>query len=261
MNTWLKALATAFIFLTRLPMPALQQLTPEDQGRSLLCFPMVGAVIGLLMWLLASSLLNTLSPLLLAAVLTAFWAAITGGLHLDGLADSADGWLAGKGNVERSLKIMHDSRCGSGALVTVVCVLIVKFAALTVVIQQQLWPLLFIAPIIGRCIAPLLFIPGGLFYAPYVQPSGIARHFIDHCPPIAPRLCLLVVVGCSLLTGSVSAGLLLIFFCALTLWLLRRMMMDFLGGSTGDTAGASTEIIETVVLISGGVLLSTATAH
>lgn len=258
MAIWLKALATAFIFLTRFPMPTFDRIEPEDEGRSLTCFPVVGLTIGLLLWLLAASLSGVFSPLLLAALITAFWAACTGGLHLDGLADSADGWLAGRGNVQRSLDIMHDSRCGSGALVTVVCLLLIKFAALTVIIQQQQWLILTIAPIMGRCVAPMLFIAGGLFYTPYVQPKGIAKHFIEHCPGFAPQLSLLIVLSCGLLTGKLATGLVIIGSCGLVMVLLRRMMRDFLGGATGDTAGACTEIIETVVLICGAAMLGSA---
>ena len=59
---WLKALATAFIFLTRLPMPRFESIAPEDEGRSLLCFPIVGLVIGLMMLVLAKALFPLTSP-------------------------------------------------------------------------------------------------------------------------------------------------------------------------------------------------------
>ncbi len=255
MSTWFKALATAFIFLTRLPMPQFERIEPEDEGRSLLCFPVVGLVIGLLMFVLANALLPLTSPLVVSAVLIAFWAAITGGLHLDGLADSADGWLGGINDVDRTLEIMHDSRCGSGALVAVVCVLLVKFAALTVIVQHQLWIVLIVAPILGRCIAPLLFIPGPFLYAPYVQPSGIAKHFIDHCPSFAKQTTLAVIILCALVLGNISAAVIVIGSCALMLFLLRRLMLQRLGGATGDTAGAATEIIEATVLLSAGIAL------
>ncbi len=249
MNTGLKALATAFIFLTRVPMPTIKTITPEDEGRSLMCFPVVGLFIGCVLWLLASSLHSVFSPLVLAALLTASWAAITGGLHLDGLADSADGWLGGLGDVDRTLKIMHDSRCGSGALVAVVCVLIIKFAALTVIVQQQLWVGLIIAPIMGRCVAPLLFVPGSLLYTPYVQPSGIAKNFIQHCPSITRHTTVLAVISCGVFLATFKAAIIVISISALTLFLLRRLMLKRLAGATGDTAGAATEIIEVVVLL------------
>ena len=261
MSIWFKALATAFIFLTRIPMPAFSSIDAEDEGRSLLCFPLVGLALGLLLCLLAITLNPLLTPLVLAAVLTAFWAAITGGLHLDGLADSADGWLAGSGDIQRTLDIMHDSRCGSGALVAVVCVLIMKFAALTVIVQQHLWIVLLVAPILGRCIAPLLFIPGRLFYTPYVQPSGIAKNFIEHCPAITRQFSLLTIAICALVLGTfytARTAIIVITISALTLWLLRRLMLQRLGGATGDTAGAVTEIIEVVVLLSGGILIANA---
>ena len=256
MNTWLKAIATAFIFLTRLPMPHFERIEPEDEGRSLLCFPIVGLVIGLLMLVVAKALLPLTSPLVIAALLIAFWAAVTGGLHLDGLADSADGWLGGINDVDRTLEIMHDSRCGSGALVAVVCVLLVKFAALTVIVQNQLWIVLIVAPVLGRCVAPLLFIPGPFLYAPYVQPSGIAKHFIDHCPAVARQTTLAVIILCGLLLGDISTGLIVIGSCALIVFLLRRLMLQRLGGATGDTAGAATEIIEATVLLSAGIAMA-----
>lgn len=255
MSTWLKALATAFIFLTRLPMPEFERIEPEDEGRSLLCFPIIGLTIGLMMFVLAKALFPLMSPLVIAALLIAFWAAITGGLHLDGLADSADGWLGGINDVDKTLEIMHDSRCGSGALVAVICVLLVKFAALTVIVQHQLWIALIIAPILGRCIAPLLFIPGPFLYVPYVQPSGIAKHFIDHCPAIARHSTLVVIILCGLALGNIMFGIIVIGSCALMLFLLRRLMLQRLGGATGDTAGAATEIIEATVLLSCGIIL------
>jgi adenosylcobinamide-GDP ribazoletransferase len=254
MNLWLKALITATIFLTRLPMPQLATITPEDEGRSLVFFPLVGLIIGLLLCLLACVLQDSLSALVLAAVLTACWAALTGGLHLDGLADSADGWLGGVGDVERSLEIMHDPRCGSGAVVAVVCVLLMKFSALSIILQQQAWLALIIAPVIGRCVGPLLFIPGTFLYTPYVQPTGIAKNFIDHCPTNAPHIALIAVFACMVVLGELSMALMVLSASAVMLFLLRRLMLKNLGGATGDTAGAATEIIETVVLICCGTM-------
>jgi adenosylcobinamide-GDP ribazoletransferase len=261
MSTWLKAIATAFIFLTRIPMPVLPHIEAEDEGRSLLCFPVVGLTIGLLLCLLTITLNTLLTPIVLAAVLTAFWAIITGGLHLDGLADSADGWLAGSGDVQKTLDIMHDPRCGSGALVAVTCVLIMKFAALTVIVQQSLWVVLLVAPILGRCIAPLLFIPGHLFYTPYVQPNGIAKNFIEHCPAITRQFVFGTIVICTIALGTfynVKIAAIVIVTSALVLWLLCRLMLQYLGGATGDTAGAATEIIELTVLLTGGILIANA---
>ena len=255
MRIWPKALATAFIFLTRLPMPTLDKIDPEDQGRSLVFFPLVGLAIGLLLALLAFALSSLLSPLVLAALLTASWAAVTGGLHLDGLADSADGFLAGTDNIDRTLNIMHDSRCGSGALVAVCCLLMLKFAALSVIVEQGLWSALIIAAVLGRCVAPLLLIRGTLFYTPYVQASGIAKNFIEHCPSFIRYSLLAAVIFCAMLSGHLFTATLVIGTSAVTLYAMRRLMLKRLGGATGDTAGATTEVIETVILIACGIAI------
>ena len=255
MKTWPKAFATACIFLTRIPMPTMAEVSPQDEGRSLLCFPLVGALIGFLLWGLTLLLLPVFSNFVTSAIVLAAWAAITGGIHLDGLADSADGWLGGYGDPERTLEIMHDSRCGSGALIAVGCLLILKFAALTVVIDHHLWSALVVAPIIGRCVGPLLFLKGKMFYAPYVQPRGIAQHFIEFCPPYARLVSYLAIICCGIWLGPPVQALSILAICAVMMLLLRQLMMQRLGGATGDTAGASTEILETVLLLAAGVLL------
>ena len=249
MQPWPKAIITAFIFLTRLPMPQLASIEPEDEGRSLACFPVVGLAIGLILCGFALITSHYFDAGVTAALTVMLWAAITGGLHLDGLADSADGWMGGLQSIERTLEIMHDSRNGTGAVVAVCCLLIVKFALLTAVIESQLWLALIIAPVLGRCVAPLLFIPGSCFYLAYVQPSGIAKNFIEHCPDFSVRAALAAALVCALFAGSFWGAVQLLSACALALLLLRRLMVKRLGGSTGDTAGASTEIIEAVVLL------------
>lgn len=256
MMIWPKALATAFIFLTRIPMPTLRTIEPHDEGRALLCFPLVGIVIGGLLAILAIASTAIFHPVVVAALLIAFWSAITGGLHWDGLADSADGWLGATNDVERTLEIMHDSRCGSGALVTVGCVLLLKFAAALVIVEQQQWLALIIAPVIGRCMAPLLFVRGGFPYTPYVQPTGIAKHFIDHCPLQARGIAWMLLLVATLATGDWAAAIILLGSVLLMLFFLRRLMLKRLGGATGDTAGATTEIIETVVLLCCGAVFA-----
>ena len=86
---------------------------------------------------LAALLLEGASPLLQAALLLALWVALTGALHLDGLADSADAWLGGFGDPARTLEIMKDPRSGPVAVVVLVLLLLLKFSALLVVLQAQ----------------------------------------------------------------------------------------------------------------------------
>ena len=111
-----RSLWVALQFLTRLPLPGMASIEDRERGYSLLWYPLVGLLIGGLLVMLAA-VLSDISLLLRAALVLTAWVAITGALHLDGLADSADAWMGGLGNRERTLAIMNDPYCGPGAVV------------------------------------------------------------------------------------------------------------------------------------------------
>jgi adenosylcobinamide-GDP ribazoletransferase len=229
-------------FLSSLPIRLSGMPQPQELGRSLLFYPLVGLLLGGLLWTLNWLLAG--SPLLLhAALLLTAWVLLSGGLHLDGLADSADAWLGGFGDRERTLTIMKDPRSGPIAVVTLVLVLLLKFAALLALIEQQHSVALILAPLIGR--SALL----GLFLStPYVRAGGLGQALADHLPRVAGKQVLLL----SALVGVLIAGFSGVFAVALAVvgffW-LRQVMMRRLGGTTGDTAGAMLELLEVAVLV------------
>lgn len=232
----------ALQFLSSLPvrLPGMPQ--PQEQGRSLLFYPAVGVLLGALLWAL-NGLLDGAPLLLHAALLLSAWVLFSGGLHLDGLADSADAWLGGFGDRERTLSIMKDPRSGPIAVVTLVLVLLLKFAALVALIEQQQSAALWLAPLIGR--AAML----GLFLCtPYVRRGGLGQALADHLPRVAGRWVLAVVaLLCVLIAGY--AGLWALVLALLLFTWLRHLMLRRLGGTTGDTAGALLELLEVVVVV------------
>ena len=234
-------LLIALQFLTSLPIRLPAMPTPRQQGRSLLHYPAVGLFLGALLWL-AALLLEGASPLLQAALLLALWVALTGALHLDGLADSADAWLGGFGDPARTLEIMKDPRSGPVAVVVLVLLLLLKFTALLALLQAQQYSALLLAPVLGRAALPALFL-----CTPYVRPGGLGHALAANLPHGGARGVLaLVAVGC-LLFGS--SGLIALSLAAVTFLLARRAMLRRLGGTTGDTAGALLELVECTVLI------------
>ncbi len=234
-------LLIALQFLTSLPirLPAMPE--PGQQGRSLLYYPVVGLLLGALLCL-AAFVLDGAAPLLQAVLLLTLWVALTGGLHLDGLADSADAWLGGFGDRERTLQIMKDPRSGPVAVVVLVLLLLLKFSALLALLQAQQYSALLLAPVLGRAALPALFL-----LTPYVRPNGLGHALAANLPHGEARVVLaLVAVGC-LLFGS--SGLIALSFAAVTFLLARRAMLRRLGGTTGDTAGALLELVECTVLV------------
>lgn len=240
MTAYAKALVLAFMFLTRLPMPALREVGPADNGRAMACFPLVGLCLGALLACLGGWAVAVGKPALGAALVVACWAAVTGGLHLDGLADSADGWLGGHGNRERALAIMKDPRSGSAALVAVGLVLLLKFGAVFTLLQAGVWLPLLAVPALGRAASVALFLT-----TPYAREGGLAA---DHARevPRAPAWC--VVAASAGLSLWLAGPAMLLAVLALFIWLRRRLIAR-LGGTTGDTAGALTELAESLALV------------
>ena len=246
-NNSLLSFWLAISLLTRFPVPSSLQtanIQEEDSGRSVLFYPLVGLIMGCILYL-PILLFPHASPTLLAAIIVTLWAIITGGLHLDGLADSADAWLGGMGDKEKIHRIMKDPLVGSAGVITIMCLLLLKVTALSSLIQDGQGVLIILTPLIGRSIILLLFLS-----TPYIRQQGMATNMVNHLP----RKVAWWIAGLCLLCGLLFSfwG---IVFVLLGFLLLRRLMLKLLGGCTGDTIGASVEISEMLFIL--GIALTT----
>ncbi|MFJ4144664.1 adenosylcobinamide-GDP ribazoletransferase [Pseudomonas sp. NPDC089734] len=238
----------ALQFLSSLPIRLPGMPEPSALGRSLLFYPLVGVLFGVLLMAL-NSVLGGVPLMLHAALLLTAWVLLSGGLHLDGLADSADAWLGGFGDRERTLSIMKDPRSGPIAVVTLVLVLLLKFTAILALIESHDSVALLLAPVIGRSAMLGLFLT-----TPYVRAGGLGQALADHLPRRDARIVLLLsAVACVLLAGW--AGLIAVMVAAGCFFYLRLLMLRRLGGTTGDTAGALLELLEVAVLLAFAITL------
>ena len=236
----MRALLVAIGFLTRLPVPASVFDDARAQSRSLAWYPLVGAILGGLLCLLAW-LLQQAPPLLSAVLLLLAWVSLTGALHLDGLADSADAWIGGLGDRERTLTIMKDPRSGPAGVVALVLVLLLKFAALAS-LPAPAWTALLLAPLLARAALTLAFLS-----TPYARSGGIGSALVA-APRAAAIAGLLACAAACAFAGWRGALALAVAALAFALW--RRACMRRLQGMTGDTCGALAELIEAAVLTS-----------
>ena len=238
----LRPILIAVQFLTLLPVSRLGAPTTRELGQSVLVYPLVGLVIGLLLASLQVVLTET-DPALGAALILTVWVLITGALHLDGLADSADAWIGGHADPNRTLEIMKDPRAGPAGVVAVVLLLLIKFAALGVLVREGAWTVLVLAPVLGRGAVLGLFIT-----TPYVRPGGIGEALSNELPAVGAWFVLLAVgLGTVLIGGWRGAGILLC--VALVAVVLRAIMVRRIGGTTGDTAGAFVELLEATSIL------------
>lgn len=149
---WLKALAAAFQFLTRIPLPVTIPYTEDHFRRSLVFYPVVGSVIGGVLFLAGAGLQGALPASLAGILLAAVWTLLSGGLHLDGLMDTADGLLSHRSR-ERMLEIMKDSRVGAMGVIVCVFDVLLKVSAASYLLQDggtQGLVLLWLIPVWSR---------------------------------------------------------------------------------------------------------------
>jgi adenosylcobinamide-GDP ribazoletransferase len=234
----LKAFFLAISYMTRVPVPQVVEAEPLDLARAALFYPLAGLLIGIVL-MLPILVFSGSSPFLLAAIVTVTWAAITGSLHLTGVGSSADAWLGGRGDEEKTHKILKDPVVGAAGVTAISAVMILKFTLTLVLLEQgYLWSILF-APVFGRSLILLLFLT-----TPYVRAEGRTSAVSTYLPRDLARLVLAV---CFLLAVVISLKGLLLLLAGY--WVMRRLMMQRLQGCTGETAGASVEIGEVFWLL------------
>ena len=237
-------------FLTRFPFPDPGAMAPAELGLAVPWYPLIGLVLGLVIGgaalLLGPSFLNG-PPGVVAALVLALWVWSTGGLHLDGLADAADAWVGGLGSRERTLAIMKDPTSGPAGVSALVLVLIAKFAALEALIASgsglgAVWALIWV-PVLARAQLPLL-----LLTTPYARPQGMAADPARTAPPGPSRLAIVLAASAAVVALGWT-GVLLVTAAAVIYWVVRRAVLERLGGFTGDTAGALAELTEAVLVL------------
>ena len=231
----------ALQFLTTIRLTRNMIWSPIVCGRGVRYFPLVGAVIGVLLAGIDMLISPYLPPAIVASVLLIAATILTGGLHSDGLMDTADGLLAG-GSRQRMLDIMKDSRVGSFGIITYVSMTLLKWSLLLELTGDGRLAALFVMPVLGRFAMTL-----GITLFPYARPDGIGKAFAQYAGRPALFMATLstglITAGCGLTAGAALAATTVFTF------LLARYTSHRLGGLTGDVYGAITELTETLVLL------------
>ena len=174
MKQYFKALLLAIQFLTRIPVPV--DIQPDEQlaRRSLVMFPLVGWLIGGILYLLCIIIMlpGRFSPITVAVILVAVETLITGAFHLDGLADTFDAFFSTAKTPERKLEIMKDSRIGVMGAVALMLALLLKISFISECIRYDLKAVIAIYPAMGRLAQVALYKTSG-----YVRSGGIGLIF------------------------------------------------------------------------------------
>lgn len=245
---WLERFVLMLQFMTRIPVKLNVRAEREDFAKGLVLAPVIGLIIGVL---LAGFhyLLGFLLPPIANAVLTvAFYVFLTGGLHLDGLGDTADGLFSNRPR-ERILEIMKDSRVGTNAVLAIVLVLLLDISLISS-LESSAFRILVLMPVAGRI--------GSLIGSGTSKYAGVSDG--------PGRWCVELCGWKEVLTGSIISlaifiailgvyGLILMPLAVLSAFLLAGFFGKKLGGVTGDILGAVCELNQVVFLLASVILL------
>jgi adenosylcobinamide-GDP ribazoletransferase len=239
----IRSLRSAVAFLTVIPVAAGEGKPGARLGRAY--FPAVGALLGLLAGVVLALTAAITSQMLGAVAAVAVMAVLTGGLHLDGVADAADG-LFGRGDRAQRLQTMRDPRVGSFGAIALIVVLLGDVAALSALTPASA----IVALVIGGALSrwAMLWV---IAFLPYVRETGLgvaaggANRVFDLILGSA-----LAVLVCLLDWRRALVALLLV---GLTALIVSGVARRRIGGATGDIYGATTELCQVAALIAFAV--------
>ena len=236
----LKQIVFAITFLTIIPGPKNLKIEPEDTGRSMAFYPIVGIIIGFFLFLISKC--SIISAFTTSIIITVFLLFITRGLHADGLIDSFDGILSGQKDPEKIMKIMKDSNIGALGFITAFSVYLLKVALIYELITKKginYSFYLMILPALSRSGVPLVVY---LFKYPRTK-GGLGQNFFSSLGITQVLIAFFTTIIFTIEKGTFKNILLtpLIYIS----WLIWGLFCNKkIGGMTGDTIGAGIELSE-----------------
>lgn len=228
-------------YLTIVPLPGSARLTPDALGRAAPWFPVIGLGIGAVL-VATERATQVIFPLLLGGLLTVTaWKLLTGGLHLDGLADCLDG-LGGR-DPEHRLAIMRDSRIGAFGALGLILLLLLEIAALTELPSGVQARALLVVPAVARATPPLL---ARLF--PPARREGLGAAFGAGVGALAAPIALSVALVVAIVALR-ALGIVVVIVAVASALIVTRFFVARVSGITGDVLGAAIELAELAGLL------------
>lgn len=228
--------------LTIIPLSNSRPFDEIELGRSSMFFPLVGLILAILIiaidWLAGSIFPTSVRP----AIMIVSLILLTGGIHLDGFMDTADGVLSGRSR-ERKLEIMRDSRVGAFGVLALFCLLLLKYSLLASFTGNAIYPPLIMMAVFGRGAMTL-----AIAKFPYAREEGLGNIYLKYTGNfeifVAGLISFVIAIACSGAGGLLLLLIIVIFAC-----LICNYFRKILGGLTGDTYGALNEILEVLLLL------------
>ncbi len=234
MKKIISGFALAINMLTVTPFFKIHNFYKGINGYSVMFYPLIGLIIGLFLAFSYELLSNYFPALHVSIIILALWAIITGGLHLDGLSDSIDGFFVSK---ERALEVMKDPNVGAMGMIFTLIFILLKGSAL---LHVNTWFVLPLLLMLARYNAVL-----AIYFYPYLSKNGmgaLAKKEFTTKQLLISTLMVLVAVGFT------PNGWILLISSLFTLGIIQYFFIKRYGGLSGDMYGFIIEMSELILL-------------
>jgi len=233
MTNFFKGFALAVSMLTIIPFFKIHDFFKGINGYAVMSYPLVGFLIGLILWATHTFLTPYFTPLHVGIIIFVLWIVLTGALHLDGFSDTIDGLFVNK---ERSLEVMKDPNTGGMGMIFTVTFLILKASTLASFEVFYLLPVVLMLSRLNAVVA--------IYSYPYVSPNGMSTLAKEELT----KTHLVIAILYSFILTFLFSSSMLILISLISLWLIKTFFIKRYGGFTGDIYGFSIEVTELVLL-------------
>ncbi|RQD69665.1 MAG: adenosylcobinamide-GDP ribazoletransferase [Tindallia sp. MSAO_Bac2] len=235
----MKHIIQAVQFLTTIPMSG-NYIWKDTDNKNMAFFPLAGAIIGFTLAVTDWILYPFLPVHVLSVIVLMISFLLTGGIHADGLADTADGCFSGK-DKRGILEVMKDSRLGTHGVMAIVLVYLLKFSLLISLLPALRWWTLILMPMLGRLSLVL-----GSYRTEYARSSGLGNFYIGK---IEGKVVFIAIILTLPITKLLPSSWVFLLLLPIIIAIFKYLMHRKIGGMTGDTLGALLEITETLFLL------------
>ncbi|WP_125153206.1 adenosylcobinamide-GDP ribazoletransferase [Clostridium rectalis] len=238
-------------FLTRIPVKKSLPCEMKNFRDGTAMFPLIGLLIGAIEWGVYYVSIKFFPSNITAIFVILVGILLMGCLHQDGFGDIFDGFFSFKGDSDKIIEIMKDSRIGTFACVALIFDILIKYATLSIAIHKNVSAIIIVTPIISKCTVSFMALVGKR-----AKKNGTGNLFIGNTTIAHFLISLLITIGiCSYLLGVTTALMSIIVGIIITLIVLK-LCNNKIGGVTGDCLGANNEFVELGVLLFFSALLS-----
>ncbi|WBW98938.1 adenosylcobinamide-GDP ribazoletransferase [Oceanirhabdus sp. W0125-5] len=245
MNNFLNNIQLYFQFLTRVPINKNLNCDEKNFRDGIFAFVLVGAFLGIINYGILLMVRNILPSIVISGFMVLIPIMLTGGMQMDGLGDTCDGFFAFKeGGKERRIEIMKDSNVGTFAVIAIIWFMVMKLVLLNeLIVAHEYWGV-FMYMVLSR-----LGVMFSAKIAKRAKPQGTGNLYIENSTVKGIVIALIICCGLATIFGGIIETVTIIPIMFFVVWFFNKYCNKKIGGQTGDTLGATNEICELVALI------------